>query len=241
MNKSIKYSYRAQKYQRYRIFKFFFIIFIFYIIYSCFTAFFFSVWVVENNTMQPALALGDRLIFSSLMLPSFIDRRMGNGEFGNLKRGSIVLIDMGKNYMQKMPLRVIDGAVRFFTAQRISIFSQRRQYYLKRLIAFPGDEVSMADYVFKVKTKDNRFSLTEFELSEKPYNPAIIQVSSIWDNAIPFSGYMEPVILGQDEYFVVSDDRSNTNDSRTWGAVSLSLITARAVFRFWPLKNFEFL
>jgi signal peptidase I len=238
-DKSTKYSYRAQKNKRYRVFRFFLIIFILYMIYTCITAFFFSVWVVKNNTMQPALASGDRLIFSSFKPPVFIDRRMGNDKLNNLIRGSIVLVDMGRNNEQKLPLRIVDGAVRFFTAQKISIFSQNRQYYIKRIIALPGDEISMTDYVFKVKSKGKQFSLTEFELSEKPYHPAIPQFSSIWDDSIPFSGNMEAVILGQDECFVISDDRSNTNDSRTWGAISPSLITARAVLRFWPLKNFE--
>jgi signal peptidase I len=238
-DKSVKYSYRAQKNQRYRILRFFFFILILYVIYSCFTTFFFSVWIVENNTMQPALASGDRLIFSSFKPPSFIDRRMGNDEINNLKRGSIVLIDMGRNNEQKLPLRIIDGVVRFFTAQRISIFSQNRQYYIKRVIALPGDEISMTDYVFRVRSKGNPFSLTEFELSGKPYRLSIPQVSSIWDDTIPFSGNVETVILEQDECFVISDDRSNTNDSRTWGAISPSLITARAVLRFWPFRNFE--
>jgi signal peptidase I len=189
--------------------------------------------------MRPALSSGDRLVFSSFKPPAFIDRRRGNEKFNNIKRGNIVLIDKGRSNEQKLPLRVIDGVVMFFTAQRISVFLQNRQYYIKRVIALPGDEISMTDYVFRVKPKGNPFSLTEFELSEKPYRPAIPQVSSIWDDTIPFSGNMETVILGQDECFVISDDRSNTNDSRTWGAISPSLITARAVLRFWPLRNFE--
>ena len=238
-NKSTQYSYRALKHQRHQILKFLFILFIIYFIYSCFTSFLFSVWVVENNTMQPALSSGDRLIFTSFKPPVFIKNRgMGSADVTNLKRGSIVLVDMGRNKEQKLPLRVLDTAVRFFTAQRISIFSQRRQYYVKRVIALPGDEISMTNYVFRIKTKENTFTLTEFELSEKPYNPAIPQISKVWDEALPFSGNMETVILGQNECFVISDDRSNTNDSRAWGAISPSLITARAALRFWPLKNF---
>nr|AGS53144.1 signal peptidase I [uncultured bacterium contig00060] len=237
-DKWTQYSYRAQKYQRSRLIRFVFIFFILFVIYNFLTAFFFSVWVVDNNTMQPGLSSGDRLIFTSFTLPSWLNRNANEENFP-FKRGSIVLVDMGRNKEQKLPLRIIDSFVRFFTAQKVSIFSARGQYYIKRVIALPGDEISMTNYMFKVKTANNQFSLTEFELSEKPYHPAIPQTPALWDETIPFSGSMETIILGPNECFVVSDDRGNTNDSRTWGAIPYSLITARAVVRIWPLVNIE--
>jgi signal peptidase I len=210
-----------------------------YIAYNCFTVFFFSVWAVDNNTMQPGLNRGDRLIFSSFIPPSWKNNR--NDQYLPFKRGSIVLIDMGHYKDKKIPLRIIDGIVRFFTAQKISIFSGRGQYYIKRVIALPGDEISMSNYVFKVKAAGSTYSLTEFELSDKPYHPNISQSSELWDDSIPFSGSMEPLVLGPDECFVISDDRSNTNDSRTWGAISPSIITAKALLRFWPILKIELL
>ena len=229
-DKWMQYSYAAQKSQRHRLLKFILVFFVLYIAYNCLSAFFFSVWVVENNTMQTGLKAGDRLIFSSYKMPLF------NKE---LQRGSIVLIDKRNENAQKMPLRIIDGIVRFFTAQRISIFSGDEQFFIKRVIALPGDEISMTDYVFRVKTKDGAFSLTEFELSDKPYNPVIPLVSRLWDETVPFSGSMDTITLGHDECFVISDDRSNTNDSRTWGPISPSIISAKAVLRFWPLNKIE--
>jgi len=234
-----QYSYKAQRYQRHRIFKFFFIIFIFYVVYNVLTAFFFSVWVVDNEMMKPGLSPGDRIIFTSFTLPAWINRNRSENNSLPFKRGSIVLVDMGRYKDQKLPLRVIDGIVRFFTAQRKSILSARGQYYIKRVIALPGDEITMTNYVFRIKTPNDPYSLTEFELSEKPYHPEIPQVPEIWNESLPFSGSMDKIILGQDECFVISDDRSGTNDSRTWGAVSPSLITARALIRIWPIIKIE--
>jgi signal peptidase I len=239
-NKWTQYSYRAQQYQRHRLLKFLFLFFILYVVYNYFTAYLFSIWVVDNNTMQPAIASGDRLIFTSFTLPSWANRD-SNDENLLFRRGSIVLIDVGRNQEQKLPLRVVDGIVRFFTLQKISIFSNRGQYYIKRVIALPGDEISMTNYIFRVKTSNNSYSLTEFELSPRPYHPVIPDIPALWDESIPFSGNMAPVILGPNECFVVSDDRSNTNDSRTWGVISPSLITARAVLRLWPLRKIELL
>ena len=232
-----QYSYAAQKHQRHRLLKFFFGFLILYIIYNCFTAFFVSVWVLDNNTMHPGLNSGDRLIFSSFALPAWFSRGKQQDNSLPFKRGSIVLVDLGHEKNRKIPLRIIDGAVRFFTAQKISIFSREGQCYVKRVIGLPGDEISMIDFVFRVKPADSLYSLTEFELSQKPYHPAIPQIPALWDESIPFSGSMNKIVLGPDECFVVSDDRGGTNDSRTWGPIPPSSITARAVLRFWPLNK----
>ena len=232
-----QYSYRAQKNKRYRFIKVIIVFLVLYIVYNCLTAFVFSVWVVDNDTMQPGLNSGDRLIFSSFVPPWNIS---GSNTL-SVKRGSIVLVDMRSETSRKLPLRLLDGIVRFFTAQRISVFSESGQYYIKRVIALPGDEISMQNYMFKVKTAGSLFSFTEYELSDIPYHPAIPAIPDHWDNSIPFSGSMDTVILGPDECFVISDDRSNTNDSRTWGAISPSLIKGKAVLRFWPLNRISLL
>jgi len=236
-----QYSYAAQKYQRHKLLKYFLFFFVLYIVYNCLTAFFFSVWVINNDTMQPGLSYGDRLIFTSFAPPSFGRNKNDDNPF-LFKRGSIVLIHKKNDREHKLPLNIVDGFVRFFTAQRATVFSKDSSYYIKRVIALPGDEISMTEYVFRVKAVSadgNTFSLTEFELSDKPYNPAIPAQSRLWDESVPFSGTMDPIILGQNECFVVSDDRGNTNDSRTWGPISLSMITARAALRIWPLNKIE--
>jgi len=188
--------------------------------------------------MRPSIISGDRIIFTSFALPSSILNKNEKNKF-LYKRGAVVLVDMGRFKEKKAPLRVIDGVVRFFTAQRKSVFTGNGQYHIKRIIGLPGDEVSMSNYVFRVKAAGNTYSLTEFELSEKPYHPNIPVMSELWDGSIPFSGNMDAVVLGADECFVVSDDRGNSNDSRTWGAVPASLISARAILRFWPLAKIE--
>ncbi|MCL2068089.1 MAG: signal peptidase I [Treponema sp.] len=229
------YSYTAQKHQRHKLLKFLLGFIILFVIYNCLSAFFFSVWVIDNTTMQPGLNPGDRLLFTSFTLPF---RSAGdNSDESSLpyKRGSIVLIDTGGD--RKLPLLVLDSVIRFFTAQKISLFTKDEHLYIKRVIGLPGDEVSMADYIFRVKPGRSYYSLTEFEFAEKPYYPAIPQQPALYDDSIPFSSNMAAIVLGNNECFVVSDDRSNTNDSRTWGPVSSNDIAGTALFRFWPVTK----
>lgn len=233
------YSYAEQKHQRHRLIRLILFILIMLILYNCFTQFVFSIWVVDNSSMQPGFAPGDRLLFNSFTVPERVAELTSGSPSLPYKRGNIVLINTGRQKQQALPLLALDGAVRFFTAQRISILTRDGQHYIKRVIGLPGDEISMSNFIFRVRTTGSSFSLTEFELAEKPYFPDIPQIPTLWDETLPFSSSMDTVFLGPNEFFVVSDDRSNTNDSRTWGPVSPSIITARAVLRFWPLNRLE--
>jgi signal peptidase I len=238
-DKWMQYSYAAQKYQRNRLLTVLLIFVIIFIVYNCITAFLVSVWVVDNNVMQPGLASGDRILFTSFMLP--VKGAKAKAEDYPFKRGSIVIVDKGRIKERKAPLKLLDGIVRFFTLQRASIFSGEGQYYIKRVIALPGDEINMVNFVFRVKPAGSPYSLTEFELSERPYHPSIPNIPALWGEAIPFSGNMETKVLGPNECYVISDDRSNTNDSRTWGPIPPSAISAKAILRLWPLNKFDLL
>jgi len=249
LEKRAPYSYVDLKNKRHRLIKFILFFILFIVAYNCLVTFFISVWVVENDTMQPGLLKGDRIIFTSFN--PFWNINKNNENRLSFKRGTIVLIKQNE-INRKLPLRIADAAVRFFTLQKISIYSKDVQYYIKRVIALPGDEISMNDYVFRIKAVGHTYVLTEFEFSEKPYHPAkpeildnntsfenTSQQNLIWDESIPFSGKMDTIKLNTNECFVVSDDRGNTNDSRTWGPVPPSSITARAILRFWPLNRLE--
>jgi len=49
---------------------------------------------------------------------------------------------------------------------------------------------------------------------------------------------MAPMTLGPLAYFVLGDNRSNSNDSRSFGPVSLDQILGRVWLRYWPLDEF---
>ena len=50
----------------------------------------------------------------------------------------------------------------------------------------------------------------------------------------------QPIVLGDDEYFVMGDNRNNSGDSRSKavGNVKKSSIIGRAWIRIWPLSKF---
>jgi len=241
-SKGRRYSYTDQKTHRHRIRWVVFGILIFFLLYYSLTSLVFSMRVLENNTMAPNLRAGERFIFSSyavFSLVPWLDLEKGTLPF---RRGNIVLIDMFKEKDEGFFPGVLDGVVRFFTAQRLSLMDQpgRRsaeQSFVKRVIGLPGDEISMTNYVVRVKARGSAYSLTEFEVSDQDYTTDIPQLPALWDSSLPLSGNMDTIVLGEHECFVLSDDRSNTNDSRTWGPVPVKNISGKALFRYWPLNR----
>jgi signal peptidase I len=207
---------------------------ILYLLYNVICNLFVSVWVLHNDTMQPGMRAGDRFLTVSSTLPFLLAKIKQTEETVPFKRGNIVLIDTRRTENRNLLLVIADNMLRFVTAQRINLFKTEEHLYIKRLIALPGDEISMVNFVLRVRPSGSSYTLTEFELSDRPYYPNIPQVPALWDASLPFSGHMDPRVLGPGEYFVVSDDRGNTGDSRTWGSIGAKEIIGRPVFRFWP-------
>lgn len=101
----------------------------------------------------------------------------------------------------------------------------RSVYYIKRIIGLPGETV-------QIDEEGNIY--INNELLEESYGKEII--------ANPGRA-IEPVILGEDEYFVLGDNRNNSSDSRdpSVGNIHKSDIIGRAFIRIWPLSKFGIL
>jgi signal peptidase I len=164
-------------------------------------------------------------------------------------RGDIVVLSPAPD-QRNIFLKIGDSLAAFFTAGRGALprfsdesagdSSSQPQLYIKRVLALPGDTISMENYVLRVKPAgggEKNYTLTEFETANVHYELNIPQARPLWDQSLPFSGSFAPRKLGPGVYFVLSDDRSNTNDSRTWGPVPAKYIDAKVLFRYWPLTR----
>ena len=101
----------------------------------------------------------------------------------------------------------------------------KNTYYIKRIIGMPGETVRIdSEGVIYINDKE----LTEF------YGREIIADPGIARNEIK---------LGNDEYFVMGDNRNNSTDSRepSVGNIRKKDILGRAWLRIWPLHEFELL
>lgn len=89
--------------------------------------------------------------------------------------------------------------------------------YIKRVIGVPGDTVEIQ----RGEVYVNGVPVAE------PYVPEEYR-----DHVT-----MNRVTVPAEEYFVLGDHRSSSNDSRTWGTVPRRFIYGKAVFSYWPLDR----
>ena len=54
---------------------------------------------------------------------------------------------------------------------------------------------------------------------------------------IDFLKDCKEISLGKDEYFVMSDNRVSSIDSRLWGAVKSNKIQGKVLIRYFPLNK----
>jgi signal peptidase I len=235
-SKGYKRSFTDQKRESAKQRKVFLIALLAFAIYLLLTNFVFSMHSIENSSMNPGLNKGERFVFLSFRIFSYFP---GVAVFDNLpvKRGTVALIELNEN--KSIPEDILSAVVRFFTAGQININKKGKRIFMKRVIALPGDEITIVNYVARVRPKDDPFTYTEYECADRIYYNNFPENDALWDETLPLSGSLETITLGDDEYFLLSDDRSNTNDSRIWGPIPAEQIIGKALFRYWPFTKFS--
>jgi signal peptidase I len=89
--------------------------------------------------------------------------------------------------------------------------------YIKRVIALPGDRISIVRGQVWLNGKRLR----------EPYVPAMYEDTRS----------MAEMVVPDDAYFVMGDHRSISSDSREFGPVDRSLVYGKAVFVYWPARD----
>ncbi|NES66471.1 MAG: signal peptidase I [Okeania sp. SIO2D1] len=92
----------------------------------------------------------------------------------------------------------------------------KNQAFIKRVIGLPGDTIRIENGLVYI----NDQPLTENYIAEPP------------EYTLPIS-----VEVPNNQYFVMGDNRNNSNDSHVWGFLPKQNIIGRAIFRFWPYQR----
>lgn len=89
--------------------------------------------------------------------------------------------------------------------------------FVKRIIGIPGDEVDIRDRQVYVNGK-----LVQETIETSPGGTLTY-----------------PVEVPADQYFVLGDNRAQSNDSRAWGFAHADQIIGRVMIRYWPISHFK--
>lgn len=86
--------------------------------------------------------------------------------------------------------------------------------YIKRMIGLPGDHIRVHDGTLFING----------EKIEEPWLHETIEYNGDWD-------------VGENEYFVLGDNRNHSSDSHVWGGVPRKNLIGNAFFVYWPLNH----
>ena len=173
---------------------------------------------LKTEKVKTAIEWGTEIIVVCIlawMLVSFFGQRVSNaGDSMSpvLKNGDVVLINRIV-YDARKPKR---GEIIAFRPNG----NENAHYCIKRVVGLPGETVQIKD--------------------GKVYIDGKVQKKNVYTSDLDFAGIAEKKLtLGETEYFVLGDNRDNSNDSRykEVGPVKRSKITGRIIFRFYPWKN----
>lgn len=101
------------------------------------------------------------------------------------------------------------------------------QYFIKRIVALPGEKIEIKDGQVYIYTnspvgENRRIELDEIYLEE---------------GVSTFNTKEGIVELGDDQYYILGDNRNHSKDSRSFGPVERSFIIGRVLLRGWPIAR----
>jgi signal peptidase I len=96
----------------------------------------------------------------------------------------------------------------------------KKQYYIKRVIGLPGETVEIDNGVVMIYNDENPEGRV---LDESAYLP----------EGRKTNGTIK-VEIGEDEYYVLGDNRPASSDSRTFGPITKDDVIGKVLIRAWP-------
>lgn len=175
-------------------------------------SFLFEPFQIPSGSMLPTLKIGDFILVNKfnygLRLPVLGTTVV---ELGQPKRGDVMVF--------KYP-------------------DDNRINFIKRVVGVPGDTVEYRDKV--VYVNGDAQTLTVLPVDANVGMPPLTEEATeqlgerehlIWRRQTQGRDF-GPILIPDRQYFVMGDNRDNSNDSRVWGFVDDSLIVGRA-FAVW--------
>lgn len=177
--------------------------------------FIFDIVKVDGSSMFPTLVDGERLIVTKLGYKP--------------KQGDIIILDSTyenrEEYYDAVALDKGKEELSFFEKFSLKMNmpeNLKKKYYVKRIIAMPGQTLDLVDGKVYIDGKQ----------LDEPYYEGI--TASI-DPAVEY-----PITVEEDKVFVMGDNRTRSKDSRSseLGQVPYEAILGKSQVRIWPISSF---
>lgn len=182
-----------------------------------FRTFVYEPFKIPSGSMIPSLLVGDYLFVSKFSygvhIP-FTRQRLGEGE--GPQRGDVAVF--------RYPM-------------------DPNKAYIKRVVGLPGDRVEYRDKLLFINGQPTRYTPQGeytyrneqgFEVQAQKFMERLGERDhEILNQPFSYSAFAMSQVVPQGHYFVMGDNRDNSNDSRAWGFVPAYQLVGRAVVLFW--------
>jgi signal peptidase I len=131
-------------------------------------------------------------------------------DFGSPHRGEVVVFH---------PPSSLDCAVTVSPGEPCpqGVSTPAGEYFVKRIIGLPGDRISI---------REGHPVINGRELSHEPYTAPCGQA--------PECNMPTTITVAPGHYFMMGDNRGDSDDSRFWGPIPASWIIGPVFFTYWP-------
>jgi len=169
----------------------------------------FSTWTIIKSVIREALETVILTLLIFFLLQSVIRnfRVEGHSMEPNLHHGQNLVVD---KVSHKLFRQLERGDVIVFAPP-----TQRDKDFVKRIIGLPGETVEVRQGQIFID------------------NQPLEETFGAWID----QSDMPPQTVPEDSFFVLGDNRGNSNDSRNWGLLAKSDIVGRAWLSYWPPEN----
>lgn len=162
---------------------------------------------IPSGSMKPTLIEGDRI---------FVERF--SRFYRTPERGDIMVFYPPAEQLKNTPWKLFSRLTGFFCKDIA---------YIKRVVGMPGDK-------FEIKT--DKTGQNTVYINDKPLDEPYVR--SPYEYPVCSEAmYCGPFTIPEHKYFMMGDNRGNSQDSRYWGFLDEKRFVGKAIFRFWPLTR----
>jgi signal peptidase I len=180
-----------------------------------FQAFIVKPYKIPSGSMLPTLQINQRILVD----------RIGN-DFSSPGIGDIIVFHPPKNYAagcadpaEGQERSGQDAAAACAVAQR----QASSETFVKRVVGLPGDRISIRNgHVYRNGVREH-----------DPY------IAPCYGG--PACSFPQTITVPRGDYYMMGDNRGDSDDSRFWGPVARSWIIGKAFLTYWPPSRIGFL
>lgn len=99
-----------------------------------------------------------------------------------------------------------------------------REYFIKRVIGLPGESIQIKNSQVIIYNQENPSGL-------------VLRENYLAAGTPTYANSDDKIEIGPDEYYVLGDNRTASQDSRSFGPVNKSFITGYVFLRGWPFTR----